>query len=66
MPRLGGWAAASRIRSIRADMPVLLATGYDREDALTQDAIDKGGVVIGKPYQVSELSRLIRELLQVQ
>lgn len=66
MPRLGGWAAASRIRSIRADMPVLLATGYDREDALTQGAIDKGGVVIGKPYQVSELSRLIRELLQVQ
>ncbi|WP_161984399.1 CBS domain-containing protein [Mariprofundus erugo] len=63
MPRLGGWAAASRIKSIRADIPVLLATGYDREDALKQNTLDEGAVVIGKPYQVSELSRILRELL---
>ncbi len=63
MPELGGVEAAEKIRKLRADIPVIFATGYDREQiAEARDQLP-GSLLLTKPFSVSELSRHIRAML---
>lgn len=61
MPRLGGQEAARRIREIRADLPLVLATGY--LDGSTRDENDVFDGAIAKPYDMASLSRVVSALL---
>ena len=63
MPKLGGGEAARRIQEIRADMPVIFATGYDREDAMTCATLPDNYTLLTKPYKLAELSQVLRRLL---
>ena len=63
MPRLGGVKAAERITQINPKVKVIFATGYDRDDTLKGEMPSEEHVVLSKPYNVSHLSRVIREQL---
>lgn len=59
MPRMSGRDAARHIREIRADLPLVLATGFideESEDMLATHGFDD---VIAKPYDIASLSRVI-------
>ena len=56
--KMDGLALAHRLRQIRPDLPILLATGYS--DA----AVNAGGVfpILRKPYEIHQLSQAISRL----
>ncbi len=62
MPRLGGFDAARRCRKIRADIPVVLASGYAAESLDEGEALPEGAQQLQKPYQTDTLLRLIARL----
>jgi PAS domain S-box-containing protein len=66
MPRLSGVDAAQRIREVRADVPVILATGYERHQELEKAQGWPRTRVLAKPLEVALLSRHIRELLDAR
>ena len=56
MPRMGGAELAGRVRALRADLPVLIVSGYDPEAKTDLPWLDK-------PYTPEELTGRVRELL---
>jgi CheY-like chemotaxis protein len=63
MPGMNGVEVAERVKQLRPDIKVLFASGYP-EAHLTQSGIDLGTrTLIRKPFNRTELSRAIRELL---
>jgi len=64
MPKLSGPQAAIKMRKIRSDIPVVFYTGYSREE-LDKDLEGVNDYrLLGKPFQVPDLSALVRQLLQ--
>ncbi len=61
MPRMDGVETLRELHAIRADLPVLLSSGYDQAD-LGQRIAGAGGFV-QKPYELAELSRKVEDLL---
>lgn len=63
MPEMGGDRAFDLIREIRPGMPVILSSGYSRDDR-TNDIMQRGcNAFIQKPVDTSELSRITRKVL---
>jgi PAS domain S-box-containing protein len=63
MPRMGGEEAFDRLRQIRPDLPVILASGYSHEDAASRFAGKELGGVIQKPYRFRDLLETVRMVL---
>jgi two-component system, cell cycle sensor histidine kinase and response regulator CckA len=63
MPRLGGLAAAAVLRGIHPGLPVVFTTGFSADVDALADAVEKGEVVLNKPYEPAILAAKIRELL---
>jgi len=63
MPRLGGVDAFEQIKELRSDAKVIFATGYDKDESLKDDMPSDDHIIISKPYEVFELSQLIRNQL---
>ncbi len=63
MPRKGGAAAASKMRELAPDFPVLFVTGYDLGATAAEVTGWEHAAVLAKPYRVHELGRRIRRLL---
>jgi PAS domain S-box-containing protein len=63
MPFLTGIELARRLRGIRADLPVILCTGYS--DLIKGKKPEDLGVreIVMKPYQISDLARTIRRII---
>jgi len=64
MPKLGGVEALKVMKSFNPAVKAMYATGYDRLSSLqirSHAALEK---VISKPFAVSQLSQLIREVLE--
>jgi len=64
MPKMGGAEAARHIRKVRADIPVIFVTGYDRERALEDTEDMRNIAVLTKPYRFETLISLIDELTE--
>ena len=65
MPRMGGEEAFAALRARRADLPVLITSGYDEAEALARfDRADPGLGFLGKPYRVGELLAWVRRLVE--
>ena len=63
-PRMNGLHAAQLIREIRADLPLVLASGYfdgSKEEMLAREIFSG---VIAKPYDIASLSSAIAALLR--
>ena len=63
LPRLNGLEAVKRMKSLRADLKVILASGFI--DPNQQAEIEKTGIklVIQKPYNPVSILRSIRTML---
>lgn len=63
MPHMNGELAAARIRDIDKDIPIIIASGYDRNKvSKTFEYVDISGF-IGKPFQRGALHRELKKLL---
>jgi len=64
MPRMGGIAAAKRIRELSGEVPIIFATGYDRSQVLGgEEAEMPNTAIITKPFVINELHKLINEMV---
>ncbi len=63
MPDMGGGEVFAALRRIRADTPVLLASGFNEREAMAR--IPEGGVAgfIQKPFTVTQLREKLREIM---
>ena len=63
MPKMTGLDLTKAIRAIRADIPVILATGYSRE--ATENTVSKLGIqgFLKKPFSFTQLHKLIAHIL---
>jgi len=59
MPGMGGVELARRVRASGAEIPIILATGYDREQALHGELEFNRAHLLNKPYAFTELNQLI-------
>jgi len=66
MPRMTGEKLANEILKIRADIPIILCTGFRQE--LTARQLSETGIkmVIMKPLTVTELAKAVRSVLDVK
>ncbi len=63
MPKMGGVDLAKSIRQLHHHIPIIFATGYDKDKVFSSlDHIEHSGI-IGKPFLFSELSQLIQRLI---
>jgi len=66
MPRMAGEQVLQRIRTISADLPVIVASGYG-QTARVLDFLNRGAQnVIGKPFDTAELLKAVRETLDAR
>jgi len=63
LPKLGGREVYARMCAAKPDVPVLFTTGYSAEIATLSAMLEKGIVVLQKPYTSSHLGRKVREIL---
>jgi CheY-like chemotaxis protein len=63
MPQMGGKAALSAMREIRADLPAVLSSGYDATAIETSQAQLGKVSFLQKPYRSSDLARSIQQVL---
>jgi len=63
MPRVTGTVLAERVGRIRADLPVLLVSGYPPPGGMTSGITAPGRAFLPKPLEKASLARTIRKLL---
>ena len=61
---LTGYELASRARTHKPAIKVLLTSGYDAELAAEQDTTGSDFRVLRKPYRQADLARVLREVLE--
>ena len=64
MPGIDGPTLACRLREKWQDLPVLFVTGYSADRLARSDAVGLHDRILEKPYQVDDLARTIREMLE--
>jgi PAS domain S-box-containing protein len=63
MPRMSGEEALREMRRIRAEVPIVLSSGYNEPDALERFSTDGPSAFIQKPYRAQELISKLRSVL---
>ena len=62
MPKMNGMEVYMKLKEIKEDVKVILASGYSEEQA--QDILDAGvSAFIRKPYSMSTLSENLAKLI---
>jgi DNA-binding response OmpR family regulator len=64
LPDGRGDALALELRALRADLPIIIATGYG-ESGLDGGLRDKQIIVLGKPYDISQLHAAIKSTTEI-
>ena len=64
MPGMNGWETLAALRTLRSDIPVVLASGYDEAQVMQGDHPDRPQAFIHKPYQSKDLQAAIEAALR--
>ena len=63
MPRMDGWDTLSALRNISPEIPVILSSGYDEAQVMTEEHSELPDAYLGKPYQLKDLRETINRVL---
>ena len=63
MPRLNGWETLTALRKLDPNLPVILASGYDKAQVMAGDHPELPQVFLCKPYKLNELGDAISQAL---
>ncbi len=64
MPRMGGEAAYREMRKTRSDIPVILSSGYNEQDAINRFAASGAAAFVQKPYRTQTLVDALSRLME--
>jgi PAS domain S-box-containing protein len=65
MPGMDGWATLAALRALRAELPVILSSGYDETNALAGAGAERPQAFLSKPYTVAALREALGHALEV-
>ena len=65
MPRMGGWEILTAIRKIRADIPVILASGHNKDVVMAGNHPELPQAFLYKPYSMSALKEALSKAISV-
>ncbi len=65
MPLMGGVELCKQIKTLNAKIPVILISGYHKDGLGLDDSSVSCDGVLGKPYHVESVSRLLSQVLSV-
>jgi len=63
MPHMNGWETLTALRKLAPDIPVLLASGYDKTQVMAGDHTEWPQAFLGKPYKYQGLKDAIGQAL---
>jgi len=63
MPHMDGHATFEKLREVRADIPVVVSTGYNEQDALDRFRGARPSGFLQKPYRMSELVDAVKKAI---
>lgn len=66
MPKMSGIDAVRHIRALGGDLPVVFVSGYSEEKTGLVDGTLANSRLLAKPYDVGELSQLLRHLIEAE
>ena len=64
MPRMNGWETLTSLRKLKPDIPVILASGYDKAHVMSGDHPELPQAFLPKPYNRTNLSDAIKQVLE--
>ncbi|MCP4601321.1 MAG: PAS domain S-box protein [Proteobacteria bacterium] len=64
MPNMGGEECFSELRKIRKDIPVILSSGYNEQNLITQFSGKGLAGFLQKPYKIDDLRRVLLTAMQ--
>ena len=64
MPRMNGWETLTELRKLQPDIPVILASGYDKAHVMSGDHPELPQAFLPKPYNRTDLSDAIRQVME--
>ncbi len=66
MPRMNGWETITALQQLAPDLPVILASGYSKDQVMSEDQAQCAHGFLGKPYGLEELSNAINQALRIK
>jgi PAS domain S-box-containing protein len=65
MPRMNGWETLTALRKAGADVPVILASGYDKNTVMAGDHPELPQAFLNKPYSMAALKDVLTEVIRL-
>ncbi|MCM2284989.1 MAG: response regulator [Desulfobacula sp.] len=65
MPRMGGWETLSALRKIRTDLPVILASGHNKDVVMAGNHPELPQAFLYKPYSMSALKEALSKAMSL-
>jgi len=65
MPRMNGWETLTELRRMEADVPVILASGYDKESVMAGDHPELPQAFLNKPYSMGALKEVLMKVIRL-
>jgi len=65
MPRMNGWETLTALRKLQPDIPVILASGYDKAHVMEGDHPELPQAFLAKPYNLKALRAAISRALEI-
>lgn len=63
MPRMDGWETIAALRSLRHDLPVILASGYEQSIVMARKHSELPDFFLNKPYNLNTLGDTIGQVI---
>ena len=63
MPRMDGWETLAALRQLDPALPVILASGYDREQIMAETRPDRPSAFLAKPFNLRGLREALGQAL---
>lgn len=63
MPRMNGWETIAALHKLAPDIPVILASSYDKAQVMSGEHSESQQVFLGKPYNLEQLRDAISQAL---
>lgn len=64
MPHMSGWETLAALRKLSPGLPVILTSGYDEADVMSDENDEQPQAFLAKPYRLAALRRAIRRALR--
>jgi signal transduction histidine kinase/ActR/RegA family two-component response regulator len=66
MPRMNGWETIAALHELAPDLPVILASGYDKAEVMSEDHSLLPKLFLSKPYSLKELREALGQALSMR